>query len=72
MMRWRIRRIVNGCAAQHQLARQDVIAPEFISCGTVILTLHAMTSQHADGLFRFALRSSATPSLNSQNDQGSS
>jgi hypothetical protein len=29
--RWRIRRIVNGCAAQQLVARQDVIAPEFIS-----------------------------------------
>jgi hypothetical protein len=33
-MSWRIRRIVNGCAAQQQLvARRDVIAPEFISYG---------------------------------------
>jgi hypothetical protein len=32
-MRWRIRRIVNGCAAQQLVARQDVIAPEFISYG---------------------------------------
>jgi hypothetical protein len=24
-MRWRIRRIVNGCAAQQLVARQDVI-----------------------------------------------
>jgi hypothetical protein len=30
-MRWRIRRIVNGCAAQQLVARRDVIAPEFIS-----------------------------------------
>jgi hypothetical protein len=29
-MRWRIRRIVNGCAAQQLVARRDVIAPEFI------------------------------------------
>ncbi len=26
-MRWRIRRIVNGCAAQQLVARRDVIAP---------------------------------------------
>jgi hypothetical protein len=30
-MRWRIRRIVNGCAAQRLVARRDVISPEFIS-----------------------------------------
>jgi len=35
-MRWRIRRIVNGCAAQQLVARRDVIAPEFISYGLVI------------------------------------
>jgi hypothetical protein len=35
-MRWRIRRIVNGCAAQQLVARRDVIAPEFISYGQVI------------------------------------
>jgi hypothetical protein len=29
-MCWRIRRIVNGCAAQQLVARQDVIVPEFI------------------------------------------
>jgi len=34
-MRWPIRRIVNGCAAQQLVARQDVIAPEFISYGLV-------------------------------------
>jgi hypothetical protein len=34
-MRWRIRRIVNGCAAQLLVARRDVIAPEFISYGLV-------------------------------------
>jgi len=33
--RWRIRRIVNGCAAQQLAARRDVIAPEFISYGLV-------------------------------------
>ena len=32
-MRWRIRRIVNGCAAQQLVAHRDVIAPEFISYG---------------------------------------
>ena len=32
-MRWRIRRIVNGCAAQQLVARRDVIAPEFILYG---------------------------------------
>ena len=35
-MRWRIRLIVNGCAAQQLVARQDVIAPEFVSYGLVI------------------------------------
>jgi len=35
-MRWRIRRIVNGCAARQLVARRDVIAPEFISHGLVI------------------------------------
>ena len=34
-MRWRIWRIVNGCTAQPFVARQDVIAPEFISYGLV-------------------------------------
>jgi len=32
-MWWRIRRITNSCAAQRLLARQDIIAPEFISYG---------------------------------------
>jgi hypothetical protein len=36
VMRWRIRRIVNGCAAHQLVARRDVIAPEFISDGLVI------------------------------------
>jgi hypothetical protein len=35
-MRWRIRRIVNGRAAQQLVARQDVIAPECISYSLVI------------------------------------
>jgi len=39
-MRWRIRRIVNSCAAQQLLARQDVIAPEFISYGLVIRAIN--------------------------------
>jgi len=34
-MCWRIRWIVNGCAAQQVVARQDVIAPECISYGLV-------------------------------------
>jgi hypothetical protein len=38
-MRWRIRRIVNGRAAQQLVARQDVIAPEFISYGLVICAI---------------------------------
>jgi len=38
--RWRIRRIVNGCAAQQLVARRDVIAPEFISYGLVIHTIN--------------------------------
>jgi hypothetical protein len=36
-MRWRIRRIVNGCAAQQLVVRRDVIAPEFISYGLVVI-----------------------------------
>jgi len=35
-MRWRIRRIVNGCAAQQLVACRDVIAPEYIFYGLVI------------------------------------
>jgi len=35
-MRWRFRRIVNGCDVQQLVARRDVIAPEFISYGLVI------------------------------------
>jgi hypothetical protein len=35
-MGWRIRRIVNGRAAQQLVARRDVNAPEFISYGQVI------------------------------------
>jgi hypothetical protein len=40
-MRWRIRRIVNGCAAQQLVARQDAIAPEFISYGQVIRAINS-------------------------------
>jgi len=40
MMRWRIRRIVNGCAAQQLVARRGVIAPEFISHGLVIRAIN--------------------------------
>ena len=39
-MPWRIRRIVNCCAAQQLVARQDVIAPEFISYGLVIRAIN--------------------------------
>jgi hypothetical protein len=39
-MRWRIRGIVNGCAAQQLVARRDVIAPEFISYGLVIRAIN--------------------------------
>jgi len=39
-MGWRIRRIVNGCAAQHLVARRDVIAPEFISYGLFIRAIN--------------------------------
>jgi hypothetical protein len=35
-----IRRIVNGCTAQQLVARQDVIAPEFISYGLVIRAIN--------------------------------
>ncbi len=39
-MHWRVRRIVNGCAAQQLVARRDVIAPEFISYGLVIRAIN--------------------------------
>ncbi|HSB43626.1 MAG TPA: hypothetical protein VLD60_01360 [Nitrospira sp.] len=39
-MRWRIRRIVNGCAARQLVARRDVIAPEYIFYGLVIHTVN--------------------------------
>ena len=39
-MHWRIRQIVNGCAAQQLVARRDVIAPEFISYGLVIRVIN--------------------------------
>jgi hypothetical protein len=39
-MRWRIRRIVNDCAAQQLVAHRDVIAPEFISYGLVIRAIN--------------------------------
>jgi hypothetical protein len=39
-MRWRIRRIVNGYAAQRLVARRDAIAPEFISYGLVIRAIN--------------------------------
>jgi hypothetical protein len=39
-MRWRIRRIVNGCVTQHMVARQDLIAPEFIPYGLVIRAIN--------------------------------
>ena len=46
-MRWRIRRIVNGCAAQLLVARQDVIAPEFISYGLVIRAINFIQADAA-------------------------
>ena len=39
-MRRRIRRIVNGCAAQQLMARREVIAPEFIFYGKVIRAIN--------------------------------
>jgi hypothetical protein len=39
-MRWRIRLIVNGCAAQQLVEGQDVIAPEFISYGLLIRAIN--------------------------------
>ena len=39
-MRRRIRRIVNGCAAQHLVARREVIATEFIFYGIVIRAIN--------------------------------
>jgi hypothetical protein len=39
-MRWRIQRIVYGCAAQQLVARREVIAPEFISYGLVIRAIN--------------------------------
>lgn len=55
-MRWRIRRISNGCAAQQLVARRDVLAPEFISYGLVIrginrkLCLKRANEPHQPGL----------------------
>jgi hypothetical protein len=42
-MRWRIRRIVNGCAAQQLVDRRDVIVLEFISYGLVIRAFNRKT-----------------------------
>jgi hypothetical protein len=39
-MRWRIRRIVNSCAAQLLVARRDVIAPEFVYYGLVMRAIN--------------------------------
>jgi hypothetical protein len=39
-MRWRIRWIVNGYAAQQMVAGRDVIAPEFISYGPVVRAIN--------------------------------
>jgi hypothetical protein len=39
-MHRQIRRIVNGCVAQQLLARQNLIAHEFISYGLVIHTIN--------------------------------
>jgi hypothetical protein len=39
-MRWRIRRIVNGYAAQQMVAHREVIAPEFISYGLFIRAIN--------------------------------
>ena len=43
-MRWRTRRILNGCAAQQLVARRDVIAPEFISYGLVTRAINRKCS----------------------------
>jgi len=64
-MRWRIRRIVNGCAAQQLVARRDVIAPEFISYDLVPgnqqkalsqagLTIHSSRRRFASSNFPWA------------------
>jgi hypothetical protein len=39
-MRWRIRRIAHGSAAQQLVVRQGAIAPEFISYGLVIRAIN--------------------------------
>jgi hypothetical protein len=39
-MPWRIRRIVNRCAAQQLVARRNAVAPEFNSYGLVILAIN--------------------------------
>jgi hypothetical protein len=59
-MRWRIRRIVNGCAAQQLVARQDVIASEFISYGLVI--------QAADSFESLACRSGTATYIQNTKD----
>lgn len=46
-MRWRIRRIVNGCAAQQLVARRDVIAPELI---VYCLIIRAINITYFEGL----------------------
>ena len=43
-MRWRTRRILNGCAAQQLVARRDGIAPEFISYGLVTRAINRKCS----------------------------
>ena len=53
-MRWRIRRIVNGCAAQQLVARQDVIAPEFISYGLVIRAINRKVVSFRQGCTFFS------------------
>jgi hypothetical protein len=44
-MSWGIRRIVTGCARQLLVARRDVIAPEFISCGPVIRAINGQVGR---------------------------
>ncbi len=53
-MRWRIRRTVNGCAAQLLVAHRDVIAPDFISYGLVFRAINSKLCLKQSQLFNQA------------------
>ena len=62
-MRWRVGRMVTGCAAQRLVARQDAIAPDFLPYGVVIRAIdrkvclnQADTCLNADPIARIELR----------------